>query len=104
MMQINYFPGRLRLRDPALRDEAVRTAAIAALKSISDDAVCEYKEKTGSILITYDPARVPIERLETLVPYLQKLRQKIAVYSEKNRNDILSDIAQIRSIIDSWSC
>lgn len=104
MMQINYFPGRLRLRDPALRDKAVRTAAIAALKSISDDAVCEYKEKTGSVLITYDPARVPIERLETLVPYLQKLRQKIAVYSEKNRNDILSDIAQIRSIIDSWSC
>ena len=103
-MQINYFPGRLRLRDPALRDKAVRTAAIAALKSISDDAVCEYKEKTGSVLITYDPARVPIERLETLVPYLQKLRQKIAVYSEKNRNDILSDIAQIRSIIDSWSC
>ena len=104
MMQINYFPGRLRLRDPALRDEAVRTAAIAALKSISDDAVCEYKEKTRSVLITYDPARVPIERLETLVPYLQKLRQKIAVYSEKNRDDILSDIAQIRSIIDSWSC
>ena len=103
-MQINYFPGRLRLRDPALRDEAVRTAAIAALKSLSDDAVCEYKEKTGSALITYDPARVPIERLETLVPYLQKLRQKIAVYSEKNRDDILSDIAQIRSIIDSWSC
>ena len=103
-MQINYFPGRLRLRDPALRDKAVRTAAIAALKSISDEAVCEYKEKTGSVLITYDPARVPIERLETLVPYLQKLRQKIAVYSEKNRNDILSDIAQIRSIIDSWSC
>ena len=92
------------MRDPALRDEAVRTAAIAALKSISDDAVCEYKEKTGSVLITYDPARVPIERLETLVPYLQKLRQKIAVYSEKNRDDILSDIAQIRSIIDSWSC
>ena len=92
------------MRDPALRDEAIRTAAIAALKSISDDAVCEYKEKTGSVLITYDPARVPIERLETLVPYLQKLRQKIAVYSEKNRNDILSDIAQIRSIIDSWSC
>ena len=92
------------MRDPALRDEAVRTAAIAALKSISDDAVCEYKEKTGSVLITYNPARVPIERLETLVPYLQKLRQKIAVYSEKNRDDILSDIAQIRSIIDSWSC
>ncbi len=104
MMQINYFPGRLRLRDPVLRDEAIRTAAIAALKSISGDAVCEYKEKTGSVLITYDPAGVPLERLESLVPYLQKLRQKLAAYSEKNRDDILSDIAQIRSIIDSWGC
>nr|WP_180487491.1 hypothetical protein [Treponema socranskii] len=62
----------------------------------------EYNEKTGSVLITYDPDSVPLERLQTLVPDLQKLRQKIAVYSENNRDDILSDIARIRSIIDSW--
>jgi hypothetical protein len=102
MMQINYFPGRLRLRDPALRDEAIRTAALAVLHSICPAADPKYNEKTGSVLITYDPDSVPLERLQTLVPDLQKLRQKIAVYSEKNRDDILSDIARIRSIIDSW--
>ena len=102
MMQINYFPGRLRLRDPALRDEAIRTAALAVLHSICPAADPKYNEKTGSVLITYDPDSVPLERLQTLVPDLQKLRQKIAVYSENNRDDILSDIAQIRSIIDSW--
>ena len=102
MMQINYFPGRLRLRDPALLDEAIRTAALAVLHSICPAADPKYNEKTGSVLITYDPDSVPLERLQTLVPDLQKLRQKIAVYSEKNRDDILSDIARIRSIIDSW--
>lgn len=102
MMQINYFPGRLRLRDPVLRDEAIRTAALAVLHSICPAADPKYNEKTGSVLITYDPDSVPLERLQTLVPDLQKLRQKIAVYSEKNRDDILSDIARIRSIIDSW--
>ena len=102
MMQINYFPGRLRLRDPALRDEAIRTAALAVLHSICPAADPKYNEKTGSVLITYDPDSVPLERLQTLVPDLQKLRQKLAVYSEKNRDDILSDIARIRSIIDSW--
>ena len=102
MMQINYFPGRLRLRDPALRDEAIRTAALAVLHSICPAADPKYNEKTGSVLITYDPDSVLLERLQTLVPDLQKLRQKIAVYSEKNRDDILSDIARIRSIIDSW--
>jgi hypothetical protein len=102
MMQINYFPGRLRLRDPALRDEAIRTAALAVLHSICPAADPKYNEKTGSVLITYDPDSVPLERLQTLVPDLQKLRQKIAVYSENNRDDILSDIARIRSIIDSW--
>ena len=101
-MQINYFPGRLRLRDPVLRDEAIRTAALAVLHSICPAADPKYNEKTGSVLITYDPDSVPLERLQTLVPDLQKLRQKIAVYSEKNRDDILSDIARIRSIIDSW--
>ena len=103
-MQINYFPGRLRLRDPALRDEAIRTAALAVLHSICPAADPKYNEKTGSVLITYDPDSVPLERLQTLVPDLQKLRQKIAVYSENNRDDILSDIARIRSIIDSWGC
>lgn len=102
MMHINYFPGRLRLRDPALRDEAIRTAALAVLHSICPAADPKYNEKTGSVLITYDPDSVPLERLQTLVPDLQKLRQKIAVYSENNRDDILSDIARIRSIIDSW--
>ena len=102
MMQINYFPGRLRLRDPALRDEAIRSAALAVLHSICPAADPKYNEKTGSVLITYDPDSVPLERLQTLVPDLQKLRQKIAVYSENNRDDILSDIARIRSIIDSW--
>ena len=90
------------MRDPALRDEAIRTAALAVLHSICPAADSKYNEKTGSVLITYDPDSVPLERLQTLVPDLQKLRQKIAVYSENNRDDILSDIARIRSIIDSW--
>lgn len=102
MMQINYFPGRLRLRDPALRDEAIRSAALAVLHSICPAADSKYNEKTGSVLVTYDPADVPLERLQALVPALKKLRQKVAVYSEKNRGDILSDIARIQSIIDSW--
>ena len=90
------------MRDPALRDEAIRTAALAVLHSICPAADPKYNEKTGSVLIAYDPDSVPLERLQTLVPDLQKLRQKIAVYSENNRDDILSDIARIRSIIDSW--
>lgn len=102
MMQINYFPGRLRLRDPALRDEAIRSAALAVLHSICPAVDSKYNEKTGSVLVTYDPADVPLERLQALVPALKKLRQKVAVYSEKNRDDILSDIARIQSIIDSW--
>ena len=102
MMQINYFPGRLRLRDPALRDEAIRSAALDVLHSICPAADSKYNEKTGSVLVTYDPADVPLERLQALVPALKKLRQKVAVYSEKNRGDILSDIARIQSIIDSW--
>ena len=101
-MQINYFPGRLRLRDPALRDEAIRSAALAVLHSICPAVDSKYNEKTGSVLVTYDPADVPLERLQALVPALKKLRQKVAVYSEKNRDDILSDIARIQSIIDSW--
>jgi hypothetical protein len=52
-MTYNYFPGRLRFRDPILRDQDIRSAAIEVVRIICPQAEISYKESTASILAIY---------------------------------------------------
>ena len=52
-MQYNYFPGRLRFRDPVLRDSDIRNAALEVVHLICPQAEITYKESTASILAVY---------------------------------------------------
>ena len=59
----SFVDGRVRIRHPALRHEAVvclareRMSAIAGVQSVEGNSV------SGSILITYDSKTIPRERL-----------------------------------------
>ena len=66
-IQYNYFPGRLRFRDPVLRDAEIRNAALEAVKLICPAAEITYKESTASILAIYSPDSVQPEKLKPLV-------------------------------------
>ena len=45
-MTYNYFPGRLRFRDPILRDKDIRNAAVEVVNIICPQAEITYKEST----------------------------------------------------------
>ena len=53
-MQINYFPGRIRLRDSILRDEDIRQAAMDVAAKLGRIRSVSYNERTGSVLLEYD--------------------------------------------------
>ena len=76
-MQYNYFPGRLRFRDPVLRDSDIREAALEAVRLICPQAQITYKESTASILALYPEDSVDAEKLKPLVPLLLKIEPKI---------------------------
>ncbi len=99
-MQYNYFPGRLRFRDPVLRDSDIRNAALEVVQLICPQAEITYKESTASILAVYPPEAVEPDSLEPLVPLLLKLEPKIRFYTPKKKNDILAGIAEIKSIVE----
>ena len=99
-MQYNYFPGRLRFRDPILRDKDIRTAALEIVKKICPEAEVTYKESTASILAVYPEEAVKPEALKPLVPLLLKIEPKIRFYKPKKKVDILAGIAEIKSTVE----
>lgn len=98
-MQYNYFPGRLRFRDPVLRDNDIRSAALEAVRILCPQAEISYKESTASILAIYPAEAVNIEKLKKLVPYLLKIEPKVRFYTPKKKNEILAGIMEIKTVI-----
>ena len=99
-MQYNYFPGRLRFRDPVLRDTEISNAALEVVRLICPQAEISYKESTASILAIYPEAAVNPDTLKPLLPLLLKIEPKIRFYTPKKKNDILAGIAEIKSQVE----
>ena len=98
-MQYNYFPGRLRFRDPVLRDADIRKAALGAVASLCPEAQLSYKESTASILATYPAEAVDTDALKPLIPYLLKIEPKVRFYTPKKKEEVLAGIAEIKDAI-----
>ena len=99
-MTYNYFPGRLRFRDPILRVSDIRNAALEVVRLICPQAEITYKESTASILAIYPEAAVDPEALKPLVPLLLKLEPKIRFYTPKKKEEILAGIAEIKALVE----
>ena len=99
-MQYNYFPGRLRFRDPVLRDSDIRNAILEVVSIICPQAEITYKESTAGILAVYPEDAVNPESLKPLLPLLLKLEPKIRFYAPKKKSDILAGIAEIKTTVE----
>ena len=95
-MEYRYFPGRLRFRDPVLRDTEIRNAALEVVRIICPQAEITYKESTASILAVYPENAVNPDALKPLLPLLLKIEPKIRFYTPKKKTDILAGIAEIK--------
>ncbi len=95
-MEYRYFPGRLRFRDPILRDQDIRNAALEVVRIICPQAEITYKESTASILAIYPENALNPDNLKPLLPLLLKIEPKIRFYTPKKKADILAGIAEIK--------
>ena len=98
-MQYNYFPGRLRFRDPVLRDEDIRNAALEVVKLICPAAEITYKESTAGILAVYPPDSVQADKLKPLLPMLLKLEPKVRFYTPKKKAEVLAGIEAVKKAL-----
>ncbi len=99
-MTYNFFPGRLRFRDPVLRDTDIRNAALEVVRLICPQAEITYKESTASILALYPADKINPDSLQPLVPLLLSLEPKIRFYRPNTKSIILEGIAEIKSQVE----
>lgn len=100
-MEYRYFPGRLRFRDPVLRDTDIRSAALEVVRIICPQAEITYKESTASILAIYPEDALNLDSLKSLLPLLLKIEPKIRFYTPKKKANILAGIAEIKSQVEN---
>lgn len=101
-MDINYFPGRIRLRDAALRDDDIRNAAICVAEKMGDVQNLVYNERTASVLVEYDVDSLPMEKVQSLLPIAKKLHAKLSFYTERKKAEVLALLFELQTVVSSW--
>lgn len=98
MMVTSFFPGRIRLREAVFKDSVIVEECLKILKS--SDAVTNVQNNytTGSVLLEYAPDKVPMDKLEPLVPFLKELERLTHNYNDKNREIILEKLKELENI------
>jgi len=102
-MQLNVYPetGRLRFRDPILRDEELRCAATRVAKKICTVNDVDFNPRTSSVLVCYDKETLDENRLKALVPLAMKLNAKVKFYDESKKGEVLALIEAIEKKVES---
>lgn len=104
-MITGFFPGRIRLRAPVFKDTAITERALSILKAPALSSIVkdiEHNSVTGSVLITYHPAKVPMKKLTPLLPFFKKLGKEAEAYSEKNKTVILAMLDKLEGYVKNW--
>ena len=94
-MITSFFPGHLRLRSPALKDAAIAERLVSILQRFPATKHVDSNAVTGSIVLEYNAAQVPIEKLQPLLPVFEKLEKTASNYSEKTKPTILTLVDEL---------
>ena len=92
----SYFPGRIRLRAPFLKDQDIAGAMMDVVRASGLSDQLTYNPRTGSVLVEYCPERLPDpELLRPLIPSALELKDKLLFYSPRNKEMIISAIKEL---------
>ena len=92
----SFFPGRIRLRDKVLKDQEISAALRAAVEWHESVTNIEHNVVTGSVLIEYEPDKLPMKQLTALTSELLALKKLCDRYNGKDKSPILAKIAELK--------
>lgn len=103
MIVTSFFPGRIRLRAPVFRDTEIFERAKSIIQS-STDAVktIERNPVNGSVLITYSPEKIPVEKLAGLKTFFERLQHKAEHYTPEDKGPLMEMLNEFEQITRTW--
>lgn len=104
MIVTSFFPGRIRLRAPVFKDEELCQKAMEILSESDAVKNLQHNLMTGSILLEYDPKKVPMEKLVPMQNFFVELGKQAEKYdgSQEIRNAITNSLDELESIVKTW--
>ena len=82
-MITSFFPGRVRLRAPIFKETDLVEKARAILSKSDAVKNIETNPVTGSVLIEYNPAKVPMEKLLPMQDFFANLAKEAQRFDGK---------------------
>ena len=102
MIISSFFPGRIRLREEVFKDPVIVEECRKILNSSDAVTKIENNYRTGSVLLEYNPEKVPLEKLKPLVPFFQELEKLTHNYNAQKQKAILEKLAEFKKIVENW--
>lgn len=99
MMVTSFFPGRVRLRAPVFKEEALVEKAIEILRKFPALKNIENNLLTGSVLIEYQADKVPMEKLLPLRDFFMDLAKEAEGFDGTNRGKIFEMLEKLNKMI-----
>ena len=101
-MVTSFIPGRIRLRAPVFKDEELCAKARKILESSDAVKSVEHNPVTGSILLLYDPERVPMDKLMPMEKFFMRLGFQAMNFSQRNREQISAMLDELADYVKEW--
>ena len=103
MIVTSFFPGRIRLRAPVFKDRELFEKARSIIEN-GTDAVnsIENNPLNGSVLITYSPEKLPLDKLAGLQDFFLKLGKKAEHYTPDDKEEVMKMLEDFEEISKKW--
>ena len=102
MTVTSFFPGRIRLRSPVFRDDKLCERASALLMRSGAVLSVERNSVTGSVLVRYDPSKIPVERIAGIKDLLMRLDAEAGRYRNGEGEKIEALLGEIEKAVSCW--
>ena len=94
----SFFEGRVRFRADIFKNKEISCAVTSLLKNIKGIENFQLNPVTGSLLVEYDPVKLPLLKLKQALPTLEKLKELYEDGAEQS--ELFPLIDKLKKIFD----
>ena len=98
MIISSFFEGRVRLKAPLFKNNDICNEISNILLATNGVENVIINNTTGSILIEYNPVKIPLLKIKKAMPYFEKIKEMYDEYEDEAIADILLIIKEMEKL------
>lgn len=98
MIISSFFEGRIRLKAHLFKNKKICDEISIILFSINGVENITINNITGSILVEYNPVKIPLLKIKKATPYLEQIKEIYDEYEDEAIDDILLIIKEMEKL------